>query len=274
MKPLLKFTLVALAFVAVAVIVTSYNTDMFRFSGKSNEDDVDKLAIYSHLPAKPDDFDIITRELEAGSITDLCKIEREYYLQPELYPTWERAKLKFYINHDYDRWGVHGYGSYPGEQGIQVNNLKAGEEIRVCTIFKTSYGIETYQGVKLLPTDSEYFDIIVSPQTFITPPTFPQFQDDWARKVIFVLRAKKDVPPGTYTTGFGVGSPGKELSESMLWSVLEKENVDNPTYKEICSERSDADCQELFMLRQKKYVPGGQFNVNNLAFKFIVEVTA
>lgn len=242
---------------------------------------------FANLPEKPNDFIMYKRDVEKGAILDLCPLEEEYWKQPEFSPTWERAKQSHYVGHDYSRWGVHGYGSYPADMGLVIRNLKQWEEIEICTFFKTSYGIETYQGIKLVPTEDEYFKVEISPQEFseypnhfLMTPTFPQFSPEWIRKVKLKITAKQDVPVGIYNLGFSVVSPDDRFNNKMVWEILMQDTNKDIEYVKKCVEsikdsahqKANTDCETFMMERQKKYVSGGGWSIGRDTYSLTIEI--
>lgn len=235
-----------------------------------------------NLPEKPSDFKIIQRDVYSGAFPDICRLEKEYYLQPEFYPNWENQKSFMYDNHDFTRWGVYGYGAYPAKSGIQVENLKAGEKITFCTFLKTSYGIETYQGIQIEPESNKYFNVVVDPSIMLLNPTFPEFNENWVKKITITIIAKQDIPIGTYNIGFDIVNPPKDIEKEFVWQVLDNELKLNSTYKQRCQKylnnrnpdkEVNQECEDLFMLRQNKYVSGGTWDTGNI-FSAVIEVKA
>lgn len=239
-------------------------------SNNLREIDYDSI-IYSNLPSMPDNFIQIRRDVMTNAYPDLCQLGEEYYLQPDFYPTWERDKALFYTNHDYSRWGVHGYGSYPGEQGISIRNIGEGESFTICTFFKPSWGIETYQGVRLVAMENEYFDVKLDPSTMLLLPTYPYFNDDWVKKIKVEVTAKENVPQGEYKLGFNVARPNNDIEKEFTWKVLELETMNDSKFINECK-KDEEDCLNNYMLRQNKYVSGGQWEVGVDTFTLIVQV--
>ena len=259
-------TIVVIA-LSVIVVATMYGT----------EDTVIENEIFKELPDHPEDFVIIKRAIEVGETTNVCNIKEDYYKHPEFYPTWEQGKEMFYDDHDYSRWGVHGYGTYPADVGATISNLKKGESIDFCTLMKTSYGIETYQGVKMVFDNSEYFDIEIVNQEFakyenhfIMYPTFPEFHKNWSKKLHIRITAKQDIPVGNYPMGFNLATPNRDFNEEMVWEILMQDTNMDEEYVKNCveeisnsfgSSKIDTQCEEFMMQRQKKYIKGGTWSI-------------
>lgn len=227
-----------------------------------------------NLPEKPDDFDIVRGYILDGMYPDLCDLENEYYLQPDFYTNW-KSQSRYYDNHIYKMWGVYGYGTYPAEVGMQVNNLKQNEQIDICTLFRTGSGIETYQGVQLVPVSNEYFDVSINPSIFLLYPTFPKFEKDWVRKVKVTVRARKNVPIGEYVVGFRVETPKKDMENFFIKDVLSKDLRNNPQYYEDCIDDgvSDGTCEVYNLMRQKRYVSTIP-RTGEMEFKLVIKVVS
>lgn len=238
----------------------------------SMQKEVDVDFLFQELPEKPDNFIIVTRDIQAGINTIVCDVGEEYYLQPSFYPTWDRNKDLFYSNHNYDRWGVHGYGTYPGEVGVRVRNMKKGDTLTHCTFLKTSWGIESYQGIQLVPIPNEYFDLQVDKSIILMGRTFPRFDKNWVQPLQVTAVAKKDIPSGRYELGFNILSPPKDVESEFYRIILDKEVEYNEEYLNKCAQEINEDCEKLFMLRQNKYVSGGQWQTGKKLFNLVIEV--
>lgn len=276
-----------IALVALALVVLTLTGLSIAFIYNPNgKDDGDEL--FSELPSKTEKFEIIKRAIEKGETTDICNVEREHYIHPEFYPTWEQGRKIFYDDHDWSRWGVHGYGAYPADVGMGVTNLKKGESIDFCTLFKTSYGIETFQGIKMILDDSEYFDVEIINQEFpeytnhfIMYPTFPKFHKDWVRKLHIRVTAKQDIPLGEYIIGLNVAAPNDDFNNKMVWEILMSDTKRDETYVKSCVEEIskvdktstiDSECEDFMVQREKKYVKGGGWQIGRDMFAITLEV--
>jgi hypothetical protein len=276
----IALVVLALIVIALSVVVIAAVYD--------SEELIETKKMFTNLPDQPNDFLIIKRAIETGETTNICNVKNEYYKHPEFYPTWEQGKTAFYDNHDYSRWGVHGYGAYPADLGATISNFKKGESIDFCTIVKTSYGIETYQGVKMIFDNSEYFDIEIINQEFpeykdhfIMYPTFPIFHENWTRQMHIRITAKQDVPIGEYEFGFNFATPNRDFNEEMVWEILMQDTDENIEYVKECVEEihnskdnSDIDTQcEMFMMqRQKKYVKGGTWSIGRDMYAITLDI--
>jgi hypothetical protein len=226
------------------------------------------------IPLKPSDFDSVLSKLrsEAG----ICELSEAYYLQPEFYAdSWEDGKHQ-YEEHDYSRWLVHGYGAYPGyPKAIFISN-EVGEEVQICTLYHTSWGVETYQGLKLVPEKNKYFDVVINPDEFLLPPTFPNFDEDWVKKLNITVKIKQKPPSGTYDIVVDVVNPSKEKRDDWVSEVLKK-NVSIERMLEECIKQKeekelDLKCEEWVRDRRNRYVETSNINIGErLIIKIIVE---
>lgn len=229
--------------------------------------------LFKELPDKPNNYIVVRRDIQAGLTNYVCDVSEAYYLQPDFYPTWDRDKNAYYSGHDYKRWGVHGYGTYPAEVGSRVSNMRVGDTLTHCTFLRTSWGLETYQGLYLVPIENEYFDVKVDPSIFMLGRTFPVFEDDWVKKIVVTATAKKDIPAGRYELGFKVTAPPTDIESMFYRQVLEKNIELDTEYIKKCSTNPNVeDCELLYMLRQNKYVSGGQWQTGTRLFKLVIEV--
>ena len=63
------------------------------------------------------------------------------------------------------------------------------------------------------PDTLKYFDIAITPQTFLLEPTFPKFGNGWAQRIEIYGKMKEGTPPGSYKIGINVETPPKEFIE-------------------------------------------------------------
>jgi len=257
---IISIAIVIISFVGVYILTVTIfplNTEPINY----------KEEWLDELPEVPDDLLLYKRDIITGTLSNICNIEEEYWKNPEFYPGWEKAKNSYYLHHSYSSWGAYGYGTYPADAGVNIKNLKEGEEIEFCTFFKAAFNIETYQGIKLESIENEYFKVEITPNEFLLEPTFPVFKEGWIKKLRIKITAKQDVPEGNYIVGFNVVFPDKETNEEMVWEVLRKDVPKDPEYIERCIESlknnvyfSDQ-CESLYINRRKKYVSGGTYSI-------------
>lgn len=232
------------------------------------------------VPEKPEDFNLILREMQSQYI-DLCALDRRYFLQPEFYSnSWSRGK-RYYIDHDYARWGVHGYGAYPGNPTIVFENKSVGNWISLCAFFRTGWNVETWQGIKLVPEDNEYFHINVKPNEFLLGRTFPIFEcgeeDSWAKKLKLNLSIRKTPPRGTYKIGINTISPSESNAQKWFWYVMRQNITSDVDLKMIeeCEKQLEMStkCEEwIGSSRKNKYIDSGIFQMpSRLTIKVIVK---
>jgi len=277
-----RYIIVILAVIIIASITTFIISTNDKTDNKSElilqinekgefvnnvENTFDTSMIFKDLPQKPPLFDLITRNFLDNQIKDLTLIDESVWKNPEFYPTWERSGIVTYTNHKYDRWGVHGYGFYPSEQSWNVQNMQEGDELVFYSWFHTSWGVETWQGLQLIPLyNNEYFDVQLKPNLFMIGPTYPKFDKEWVKMIEFKVIAKKSVPVGTYTVKVEITQPTIEQADEWSWKLLD-EYTEGKLHNEIerCKTNSNVkNCEYLVEQRQAKYVQGGEFVPSNL----------
>lgn len=270
------YIITSLAVIAIAVTAfTLWYIDNADASTAASRPKYDSISadVFKDLPAFPANFTVIKRDVYAGQITDLNHISEHVYKQPELYPTWESNGLQWFQNHDYSRWGVHGYGFFPGELSYSVTNMTAGDTIDIYSFLHTSWGIETWQGLKLNPVyNSDYFNVAITPSDVLLEPTFPKFYTNWSQKITMKITAKELIPAGTYDFSITFSSPSNELSSLWMWQALDRDTEGkqhNEIQKCIDSSIETKQCIELIELRQNKYVSGAEFEPSK---QFRVEI--
>ena len=229
-------------------------------------------SVTQRLPEKPETYELIKRNFYDSQIDDFTQLDIGVWKNPDFYPTWDRSGIISFTEHDYTRWGVHGYGFFPSEASWGVTNMQAGDELTFHTFLHTAWGVETWQGVKLAPVcNSELFDVTLSPNEFYLEPIYPFFYEEWTKMIEFKVVAKTDVPTGTYPITLKVESPSKELNEQWSWDVLNK-FTDEKYESEIntCKINHEAEmCDKFVILRQNKYVSGSMFTPSNVYVSYI-----
>lgn len=221
--------------------------------------------------SKPDDFDLVLGELRKQA--DICELSKEYYLQPDFYAdSWEVGK-QHYEKHDYSRWLVYGHGAYPAYPKAVFFSNKVGEEMQICTLYHTGWGVETYQGLKLIPEENKYFEVVIKPDEFLLQPTFPNFDTGWVKKVNITVRIKQTLPSGVYDIVVDVVNPSKEKRDEWVSEVLTK-NVSIKRMLDECikqNEEKELKCEELIRNRRNKYVESSSISIGDrLVIKIIV----
>ncbi len=268
--------------VLVSVITVAAVTGIYyhTYNGVANGIETVKAETYNvNLPDKPEDFDLILREMQSRYI-DLCELDRGYFLQPEFYSnSWARGK-HYYDNHDYKRWGVHGYGAYPGNPVIEFKNADVGSWISFCTFFHTGWNVETWQGIRLIAEQNEYFNVDIEPDEFLLGRTFPVFEcgevDSWAKKLKLNVSIKKKPPEGVYKIGINSITPSEENAEKWFWYVM-RQNLTSSIDLEMIEEcekqlEMSSKCREWISSgRKNKYIDSGIFQLPpRLTIKIIV----
>jgi len=264
--------------VVVVIAISSYFLFYHPNSNNIAVGNVEVLEDYytKELPEKPANYDLVLREIERNYV-DLSDLGPEYYLQPDFYPGW-RVGREFYTKHDYSRWGVYGHGAYPANPTITFTSRDVGGWISFSTLYKTGYGIETYQGIRLVPQSSEYFDISVSPNQFLLEPTFPYFYKGWVQPITIKVTIKAPVEPGTYKVAFEVLPPNNEQRKKWVWEVLNKESSEQEQYmlnqaQEMYGDNIPDDWEGWISIgRKNKYVDASIFSMENRVTLEIVVV--
>lgn len=189
--------------------------------------------VFTNLPPYPNNLNEIKILVRYGKIRDLTTIEEKYYKQPEFYLNWDPSGIDSFFNPPGGYFGAFGFGVYPADT---VAIVKPGEVLKLGTFFKTSWGVENYQGMQLtavFPEHAEskagrievsqdpkrvrnYFDVSIDPDIFILEPTFGIFEKDWARRITIIIRVKPDIPPGKYVVGISPTAPPSEIEDQWL----------------------------------------------------------
>lgn len=203
-------------------------------------------AVFSKIPAKPDEFNVITTLINTGQITetDFCtKIDSSYWLQPDFYPN-NGAFYDLYKNpmRDADgtlRRGVYGYGTYISELTSSVN---PGSNFSACVYIHSSWYIWTFQSlafaaeypetssftlaqfpdgtkkVTQLTSIGNYFNVEINPPYVLLEPSYPYLFEHWASKITVNIRVAQDTPKGRYMLAITpTGKVPTEIDNEWFW---------------------------------------------------------
>ncbi len=199
--------------------------------------------MYKELPPFPPDFYKIRTLVWAGMIKDLSKIGEEYWKQPEWFPKFEKIGVPLLQNPPENRWGAYGISSYPSDA---VGNINIGDSLDFYFYIRSSYLVETYQGLRLVtkyPQKAEittgqkfpdgnskilqdpkevaqYFDVKTEPSEFILTPNFPLFTYNGTRRIKVTITPKPGTPEGDYAIGIDIAKPSEENRNKWLMKYL------------------------------------------------------
>lgn len=152
--------------------------------------------VFKYLPPFPQDFwtrkDLFdTQQVQADRLTS------DYYLQPEILPNWFDWCDQIYGSHDKNLTGVYGIAVYPSL--FNIYNIGVNETALVSALIYTTFGVEIYQGTRLVPKYNESnLDVeLISPtDTFLLAPTYPEFDSSWCNVISFKITV---LQPGNNT---------------------------------------------------------------------------
>lgn len=193
--------------------------------------------VFANLPAFPQDFYAMKVLIEFGKISDIGSVGDEYWKQPEFYPNFETNGVAMMQTPPIGRWAPYGYGTYPSETLVATTN---NSEFTVYTFFHSSWLVESYQGLGLVPVfpavanmlrnefpdgaryvaqnpaeAQKYFDVSIAPSAALLEPAFPVFGANWTQRVAMRIKVK-GAPKGRYVIGIGIGGVPRELNEQWL----------------------------------------------------------
>jgi len=173
-------------------------------------------AIFSGLPAPPNDFNTIVPLYREGKFRDEFFFSEKYFLQPEFYPSFTRNGLAYWLNPDTTHYGAYGYGSYPLKKTVFI---KAGESASARFFMHSGYGVRSFQGVLLEASvggsggeGRNFFDVEIKGPAFLLGPSFPKFERNWAKGIILEVSSATGTPASTYTIKVTASAPPLELS--------------------------------------------------------------
>ena len=269
-----KLAILSIVLIGIALVISlsytlSNHDEIFSSIKQGIAPEIDYM---KNMPPKPNDWGIIKREAE-HKYMDIPNMNKSYWIQPDFYPSWKVAK-SFYTDHDYSRWGVYGTGAFPANLRLSVlqDELNISNGYVFYTLYKAGYGIETYQGIKLIMEGyNEYFELVIEPNEILLEPTFPVFSENWVQPIKLTVVVKKIPPIGTYLLSVITDTPSPEKSREWYWQVLENEitqedrdMVAKCKIQEAAGEKMTTNCEELILTsRKNRYMESQLFEAGN-----------
>jgi len=103
---------------------------------------------FANLPPMPVDFfeKLSLFRSQKISLQEFANLGEEYWLQPETYPNFESYAINAMLNPPAGRWGAQGFGAFPS---YFSGETKPGGTFETTVFFKTSWLVESYQGIRL-----------------------------------------------------------------------------------------------------------------------------
>ncbi len=201
---------------------------------KSERPDYLPSVVYKNLPAFPRDFYQVDVLAQIGRLTDMVSLEEKYWKQPEFYPTFEDS-LGLISNNSGRNFGI-GYSAYPENIGVEVSPEN---NFTVAGFFHSSWGMETYRGMKidaafpdasLVPSSNgtpvtinqnpdavkDYFNVTINPEIFLLEPSSPIFGYNWTVKITAYVEISPNTPKGIYVIGLNPTKPPKAYTQKWL----------------------------------------------------------
>jgi len=196
--------------------------------------------VFANLPQVPNDFLYKVYLIKYGRFVDIASLGPEYYKQPEFDPEFTRFGLRYWLqwkeaNYSKTHWGTVGLRSYPYSQHLVS---KPGYSFNVTLFLSSDWNVETYQGLKLTPVflgsaisedgkfvnasvdGDKFINVNVTPNEFLLTPAFPQFTDEWVKKLTFSGKIANNTPVGTYILSVKIDKPGQANSDRWLLQYL------------------------------------------------------
>lgn len=171
-------------------------------------------AVFEQLPKPPKCFSSMIQAFNNSQFSDDFFFTQQFFLQPEFYPNFKEQGLSYWLNPNATHYGAIGYGAFPSEKEIKA---KAGESYKARFFIHSSFGVRTFQGIRLEPEfenpeNAEFVKVILDKESnegFLLGPSFPKFDSEWAKafnaevivspaapkkQIIIFLKAKNQSP--------------------------------------------------------------------------------
>lgn len=159
-------------------------------------------AVFEALPKPPKCFLSFVQLYHSQKFSDDFFFSPNFFLQPEFYPNFERDGLPYWQNPIATHWGAIGFGSYPFERSLTA---KPGETVRTRFFFHSGFGVRTFQGMRLGPefenaSDEQWVKVELDSESkngFLLGPSYPKFDENWAKAIDVQLTVLPNAPPST-----------------------------------------------------------------------------
>ncbi|MEM0360732.1 MAG: hypothetical protein QXK06_05345 [Candidatus Diapherotrites archaeon] len=173
------------------------------------------LAVFEELPVPPPDFNRIVSLMHKNLYTNYDFFSKDYYLQPEFYPSFKQNGLEYWLKPSTTHWAAYGYGYFPIKETVFVQ-----QEGKKKTVFflHSGYGVRSFQGMMLKPefldeNAKQFLEVNISEPVFLLGPSFPKFDKAWARAVFVEVFAKKNAPKKNFSVKIIIVDPPIEYAE-------------------------------------------------------------
>jgi len=169
--------------------------------------------VFEELPAVPADFNKIVSLMHKNIFKNYDFFSKDYWLQPEFYPSFRQNGLEYWQKADATRYGVAGIGFFPATQAI---TMKRGSEKTTAFFVHAAFGARTFQGIKLKAVatgNADGLSVELLDAEFLLGPSFPKFSSSWANRVRAKITASSEAKSGSYDLTFETVAPSAENSE-------------------------------------------------------------
>ena len=224
---IVAFILVAAIFVFFFSPQSFYPSPNSSFSSFDNCENVDRAAyevspvVFAELPPLPRCFYSVVKKFHDHSFNDASFFSREYFLQPEFYPNFLEQGLSFWKTPDGERYGVVGFGAFPAEQTI---SLSPGSSKVIRVFVHSGFGVRSFQGMKLVPsfkTLAQNVSVSLDEESekgFLLGPSFPVFNENWAKSVDVLVSADASAP--THVVELVIKSSPPSSRDEVEWEQV------------------------------------------------------
>lgn len=219
--------------ISITIFLLSYGSDKQSYTKNDSfylkNDSIDlknvSVDLKNDTAFNVEDFKKVMADFRSGNYSRIIDMPKEYYTQPEFYPTYVDRLKKDPLKNTY------GYGATPGEISFNVTEFNATQHLDVYTFVLTSPEVDQYQQLKLiLKSPNDYlFETQVDPSDIFISPIRDALKDEtktknWTYKIKMIVTAKKDIPKGKYVFRLNNMGGGIIQAEKFFDFILYVEN--------------------------------------------------
>ena len=188
-------------------------------------------SVFALLPPLPKDFFEKRGLFKSGKISlkEFGDLGEDYWKQPEAFQNFEEYAVREMLNPPAGRWGAKGYGAFPNEFTARA---KPGDSVETIVFFKTSWLVESYQGMELSYSVSsggqqqpaQGISVEITPKEFLLEPAYPVFSKGWVQKVSVKAVVSTQAQEGEYDITIDPVKP--QQNASLEWSKKNQPYLD------------------------------------------------
>lgn len=183
--------------------------------------------IVKNLPPRNENFQKDKEKMKEGSGAGLGNVERENYLQPDFYETFETTGKRTWTGAPAALPEVVGLFSVPAEQEATLG--EESREFETYLFVGSAWGATYFQGIGFEAVIEPEAPVVVevNPPYMIAGPAFPTLNEGWVERIRVKGNVVGNVLPGRYVITIRATNPPQEKQEE--WANAHERYVNADT---------------------------------------------